>query len=626
MAAELRLPGYAICVSSAGKVAFFDAHGPRDQRRAGEVDATTLFRMYSMTKPIICAALMTFYDEGRLGLDDPVSSVLGAAWAPASSPAATPGGLQVAASDGVVRGLAEEQKELQVVGEGDTVFLRAVTSDTHLDVNPSGDCQCRWKDCGEFQAVRFEPLPIPGYAALKAHTGMYLDVENGCVRACSQKAVAWFLRAAAQGSGAGGSTTEGFRAGGRMRLRHQASGLWVHVTTPQAGAEAVSVRTIQDVADATVFVLEKQTWLVSSLVPAQREITVRHLMTHTSGLDYAGVKRHPVTALDALVRPLTERCERGEVTSLAEWTDEIAKMPLRWQPGERYQYGYSIDVLGRVVEVLGQAPLDEVLKARIFAPLGMTSTGFGTTAEDASAKLAALYRLPKEKGAVLKLLDDPQGSQWAPPLGPAPILGGGGGVETLRGGLLSSAADYLRFCHMLLGKGQLEGVRILKESTVELMTEVNHLGIVLENPTARISPGRGFNLLGGIDLPEESLLANPAHNPGMYGWGGWASTMFRVSPSQGVVLLFLTNCIGLDDRVERLLLRRVGEAMRGVGAEGQGPLRRSASAVWQHLQSKGCWWPPAPSAAAGTVALLSAVAVGVASIRACGSLHAAAAR
>mmetsp|Transcript_24935 Transcript_24935/g.83161 ORF Transcript_24935/g.83161 Transcript_24935/m.83161 type:complete len:706 (-) Transcript_24935:376-2493(-) len=611
LATELGLPGYTLAISKAGRRAFLEASGPMSlQRPEREVDVNTLFRLFSMTKAIVSVALMTFYDEGRFDLDDPIADFLGDAWRAAAPDDGGAGcdrggsvsttGLRVAASDGIVRGTPGEDPEEQVVGPKDAAFLFCSSTNSHLDIDPKGTCCCRWNDAGEWQTLRVEPL-APGYVALKSHTGRYLDVDDGRVLACAEIPVAWMLRITpshvissppsrqslvsdirASGSGSSlastpsnGSASGELTAGAHLRLRHQASGLWAHVSAEEADAANRFVSTTPDVATASVFVLEKQTWRVPELDSASRDVTIRHLLTHTSGLNYAGQAARPTTALDALVRPLILRCESGEVTTLEEWTAEMAKLPLRCQPGSRFQYGYSTDVVGRIVEVLAEAPLDVALRRRVLEPLRMTSTTFAAAAGE---RLASLYKLSGDPSRPPELLDeslDENGSQWVPPRGPAPVLGGGGGVEGVRGGLLSTTSDYMSFCHMLLGKGQLNGVRVLKESTVELMTEVNHLGLVLGDPSATIGSGdcRGWGLLGGIELPTKSLSEDPGHNPGTYGWGGWASTIFRVNPASGVCFVFMTNCVGAEERVEKLILRRVGEAVRNGGKGPSTPLQ-----------------------------------------------------
>lgn len=613
---KLGLPGYSLEVTRGGRRAFCSQSGSLHLHSPeAKVDEKTLFRLYSMTKAIVSVALMTFYDEGLFQLDDPISRFLGNEWASGES-----GGLRVAASDGVVRGTPGEDAEDQVVGPEDTAFLFCAATDAHVDVDPAGVSRCRWRDNGDWQALRMEPV-APGFAAIKVHTGRYLDVVDGRVGASSVTPVAWMLRitpAHAPGSSSSSgrinkslsgssiaslpssgdvSTSGELTAGTQMRLKHQASGLWLQV---DAASEDRQLITCPDVASASAFSLEKQSWRIPFVEPAVREITVRHLLTHTSGLDYSGQEAKQLTALDALYRPLVLRCEAGEVTTLEAWCSEIVKLPLRCQPGSRFQYGVSTDVVGRLCEIFGGAPLDEVLRRRVLEPLGMHSTTWGLSPELAQKRLASLYKLTADPLEPVQLMDDPLGSEgclWAPPRGPATILGGGGGVEGVRGGLVSNASEYMRFCHMLRGKGELYGKRILRESTVELMTEVNHLGIVLNSPSATIGTNdcRGWGLLGGIERPSEQPVQDFGRNPGTYGWGGWASTLFRVNPDADVCIVFMTNCIGLESRVEKLLLRCVGEAIRGPGA------RPSAAVRWLRGLYAG-----RPSCSAVGAAVLSA--------------------
>jgi len=478
---------------------------------------------------------------------------------------------------------------------------------------------------------------MSGCAALQAHTGKYLDVVNGCVRAVSDTPVAWRLRTRSSSSASmsdascsssGSGVSAAFRAGDSLRIKHQATGRWVKVaSTLCVDDRALSM--VEDIGEATLFRFEKQTWKIPGVEKPTKEITVRHLLTHTSGLDYAGTTRNPVTALDALARPLVERCERGEITTLERWTEELAKLPLRRQPGSRFQYGYSTDVLGRIVEILGGARLDIVLKRQVLDPLGMSSTGFAATDEDASSRLAGLYKAQETNSRSVLCLDNPADSWWAPAY-QAPILGGGGGVETLRGGLLGTLSDYLRFAHMLLGKGELAGARVLRPETVELMTEVNHLGEVLGDKFARIRPGDGcgFCLIGGLALPTAGRENDPAHIPGMYGWNGWASTVYRAIPSAGVGVVFMTNCIGIDHQVTKSILRCVGKAVRqGAETRHEGLVARSLHGAislldWLHPRalcrepvSNGGTVGAATAALVATSTVLTIVGVGLAARR-----------
>jgi len=330
--------------------------------------------------------------------------------------------------------------------------------------------------------------------------------------------------------------------------------MWIKISEAAPDESPCLTATLQ-VTSSTSFMLEKQTWCVPNCDVARQPITIRHLLTHTSGLDYAGVDAEMATALDRVARPLVLRCEREEVTCLADWVTELAQIPLRHQPGVRYEYGFSLDVLGRVIEVLAGSPLDVVVHDRVLSPLAMHATCWSVAPEDAQDHLAALYKLPCE-GVPPELVDDPIGgkSAWVPPKGPAPILGGGGGVETSRGGLVSSLSDYLRFCEMIRRQGELDGMRLLHSDTVTLMTRTNHLAVCLGDPKATTGSNekRGWNLLGCLQLEQ----------PGAYGWGGWASTLWRVYPHHGTSLVFMTNCIHSFVNTEQLILRHVEGALR----------------------------------------------------------------
>jgi len=567
------LPGYVLCVSRNQQPVFVDVYGLRDIERKGPVELDTIFRQFSMTKAIVSVAAMTFFDEGRFQLDDPISKFLGDAWLPAV--AVTEGGsnnvgvglqasgIHVVEGGGFADGSPGEIEDHRVISNGNIVFLRARHTNNHVDIDPAGLGRCRWDDRGEWQGLsvqNLEPSPLNPQilrVALQAHTGNFIGVSEGCVVADCAAPSTWIIQV--RRSEPTKKSHGALFAGDILQLKHELTSLWLCVKGALAGEKDDSLGMSLDLTSASEFILEKQTFVVS-LVPARRPITIRNLLTHTSGLDYAGMGQKAITPLDAIVKPLVERCQRDEVVSLEAWVAEMAKLPLSCQPGTGFTYGYSTDVLGRVVEVLGNAPLDQVLQERVFTPLGMTSTSFGVSPHDAEHRLAALYEFCLDYGK-RELRDDPLSSLWVPPKGPAPIFGAGGGVESLRGGLVSTVPDYLLFLHMLLGGGKLDGVRVLSSSTVKLMTEVNHLSFAA-GCNSKIFDGRGYNLLGSIELSDPSFLNNPSHNPGNYGWGGWGSTTFRVNPVAGLAYVFMTNCIHTS-YFEELILERLGESLHG---------------------------------------------------------------
>ena len=261
-------------------------------------------------------------------------------------------------------------------------------------------------------------------------------------------------------------------------------------------------------------------------MPLARPVTVHDLMTHTSGLTYGFQHEHPV---DALYR--ARRVEfNANLGSLADLVDAAAAQPLLFQPGTRWNYGVSTDVLGRLVEIWSGVPLDTFFQERIFAPLGMGDTGFHVP-EGQGHRFASNYVRAEDGG--LALHDPARESRF---LEPALTLSGGGG-------LVSTAADYLRFMRMLRGRGALEGVRLLGRKSVELMT-MNHLpGDLVDMGQPRFSEmpfaGIGFGL--GVSVVLDPAKARILGSPGEYAWGGMASTTFWIDPAEDLMVLLLTQ-------------------------------------------------------------------------------------
>ena len=261
-------------------------------------------------------------------------------------------------------------------------------------------------------------------------------------------------------------------------------------------------------------------------VPLDRPITVHDLMTHTSGLTYAFQREHPV---DALYRRHGIDFN-SNLGPLAVLVDAAAAQPLAFQPGARWNYGVSTDVLGRLVEVWSGVPLDAFLVERIFEPLGMVDTGFHVP-EEARARFASNYTRPE--GGGLALVDAADSSRF---LAPAATLSGGGG-------LVSTAADYLRFARMLRGHGALGDTRLLGRKTVAHMTTNQLPGDLADMGQPRFSEtpftGVGFGL--GVSVMLDPVRARIVGSRGEFGWGGVASTSFWVDPVEDLVVLLLTQ-------------------------------------------------------------------------------------
>jgi len=264
--------------------------------------------------------------------------------------------------------------------------------------------------------------------------------------------------------------------------------------------------------------------------PSERPMTVRDLMTHMSGLTYGFMER---TNVDAAYRKLgigtTDTPFEG---TLHDMVQLLATLPLEFSPGTAWNYSVSTDVLGYLVEVLSGERFDEYLRRHIFEPLGMVDTGFHVPDESAS-RFAANYARRADKS--LRVEDDPETSSYRRP---ATFFSGGGG-------LVSTAADYLRFCQMLRRGGELDGTRLLGRKTIELMTQ-NHLpegkdltdlayGTFSETTYEGVGFGLGFSVQ--LDCAKSQLVGSP----GEYAWGGAASTVFWIDPSEELIVIFLTQ-------------------------------------------------------------------------------------
>jgi CubicO group peptidase (beta-lactamase class C family) len=262
--------------------------------------------------------------------------------------------------------------------------------------------------------------------------------------------------------------------------------------------------------------------------PVQRPMTVRDLLTHMSGLTYDFMAR---TNVDAAYRRANIRGLSGDDT-LEVIVDRLATLPLEFSPGTRWNYSFATDVCGRLVEVLSGQRFSTFLRERILDPLGMSDTDFHVPAEKAS-RLAACYERGPDKS--LRLQDDPGDSRYLHP----PTFESGGG------GLVGTAHDYLRFCRMLLGGGELDGVRILGRKTIELMT-ANHLpggqdltGLAFGQFAETTYEGYGFGLGFSVNLGPAATA--DAGSPGEYAWGGAASTVFWVDPVEELIVVFMTQ-------------------------------------------------------------------------------------
>jgi CubicO group peptidase (beta-lactamase class C family) len=267
-------------------------------------------------------------------------------------------------------------------------------------------------------------------------------------------------------------------------------------------------------------------------VPAVRPITVKHLLTHTSGLTY--------TWGNDTVSELYRRAKIFEGSSLKEFVARVAKIPLTSQPGERFNYGVNIDVLGYLVEVVSGMPFDQFVQTRITNPLQMKDTHFVLPPEKRS-RLAKTYQIKDGKLAEANL-DAARFDEHVP----------FGGM-----GLYSTIGDYARFGQMLVNYGHLGGVRLLGRKTVELMT-VNHLND-LKVPSIDPIGAYGFGLGGSVHL--DIAKGRIPGSVGDFGWDGAASTYFRMDPKEKLVALLFQQYMPFDKPSLELFSTLVNQAI-----------------------------------------------------------------
>jgi len=265
------------------------------------------------------------------------------------------------------------------------------------------------------------------------------------------------------------------------------------------------------------------------IVKAKRAITIRDLLTHTSGISYG-------------TGPAKDKWEAAKITGwyfadrdepVAETVKRMAALPMDAQPGERFIYGYSTDILGAVIEKVSGMPLDRFILERITRPLKMNDTSFYLKTDQAD-RLATVY---SAKGPAIERAPSPglgvgQGSYL---VGPKKSFSGGAG-------LLSTANDYARFLQMLLNNGELDGVRILSRKSVELMTS-DHLRKI---PYDR--DGMGFGL--GFSVVKDVGAYGSPSSVGEFGWGGAYHSTYWVDPKEKLVVVYFTQLIpagNIDD-------------------------------------------------------------------------------
>ena len=277
--------------------------------------------------------------------------------------------------------------------------------------------------------------------------------------------------------------------------------------------------------------------------PAISTMTIRDLFTHMSGLTYGFMNR---TNVDAAYRELGLDGSRN--LTLDALVDQLGELPLEFSPGTAWNYSVSTDVLGYLVQLLADQPLDEYLRDKLFRPLDMPDTGFQVR-DDQLDRFAACYQ--HRPGDQFNLQDDPETSHFRQK---NKYVSGGGG-------LVSTIDDYFHFAQALCQGGEFRGQRIIGRKTLEFM-RCNHLPYNQDLPSFAVGAfsetpyaGTGFGL--GFSVKTDVAKSQTSGSAGEYGWGGLASTNFFIDPAEELVMIFMTQLIPSSSYPIRQELRAI---------------------------------------------------------------------
>ena len=256
-------------------------------------------------------------------------------------------------------------------------------------------------------------------------------------------------------------------------------------------------------------------------VPSDREMTVQDLMRHTSGMTYG------LFGDSAVDKMYTDADVLGGNKTIAEFVTKLSKLTLKHQPGSAWEYSVSVDVQGRLIEILSGKDLATFMKERVFDPLDMRDTSFRMT-KDKAGRFVQIYQKSEDKQAIVPAPKSSttryyEDTQW--------YSGGGGLVSTTR--------DYLRFCQMMLNGGTLDGQRILSRKTVDLM-RIDHVASV-PRASSISRAGYGFGLDFAVHLDPAASGLNGS--VGEYNWGGLAGTSFWIDPEEELIGIYMIQML-----------------------------------------------------------------------------------
>jgi CubicO group peptidase (beta-lactamase class C family) len=256
-------------------------------------------------------------------------------------------------------------------------------------------------------------------------------------------------------------------------------------------------------------------------VPQEHPMTVRELLMHTSGLAGGGS--------DTPVDSMYHAAGLSDGT-LKDMISKLAAIPLLYQPGTRWNYSRSSDVLAYLVEVISGKPFDVFLNENLFNPLNMTETGYWINASEL-ARVPAVY-VPDDSAGI-RVITDPVVNDVTTKVS---FLAG-------NGGLLSTASDYMSFIQMLMNNGEYRGTRILKSETVRLMTtnQITHELMPSDGYFGGLLAGMGFGF--GVAVVKDPHAANTACSPGSYWWAGTANTYFYIDPKEDLAMLLMMQFV-----------------------------------------------------------------------------------
>ena len=277
-----------------------------------------------------------------------------------------------------------------------------------------------------------------------------------------------------------------------------------------------------------------------TLTDCNTDITIRDLLNMTSGLVYPGSWFEAGRRVEPVFEDAISKLYTDEAYTTVKFAEKLSKTPLFFEPGKMWNYGTSADVLGAVIEIISGIKLSEFMKKEIFEPLKMEDTAFYVP-NDKLSRFSKLY-MPTESG-----ITQYEGNHLCITDYKAPPAFESGGA-----GLVSTVNDYLRFTRMLLGGGEVDGVRILSENTVKFMTQ-NHMTNE-QYWSMQYGSTKGCGYGSFMRVVVDTALATTNGDKGEYGWDGWTGTYFSVNPKRNMIILyFIQKCgTGMDDITKRL--------------------------------------------------------------------------